>query len=547
MNILPRIKSYQELDGQWKIGKALKVKGDMGFLKLGINLLKNHYSAFDIAVEEDGEDASIFAERITERSGEANEYYELEITERKIVVRYTDMLSFRNAAATIIALTQSLRGEFFIRCCRLEDYADFSHRGFMLDVARQYIEPELIRERILLMAKAKYTILHLHLFDTERYALYSEAVPKLNCEPIFRQYSKAEMREIVAYAAGLGIDVIPELDFPGHGLFVLSKLPDIRCEKDGEKIGIWDMCVSNENTYSYIDLLIRELTEIFPYEYIHMGGDELSFYDMKDSGYWPNWYECDNCRCLAEKENFRSASDYYCHVVRRVYEIVKKHGRKLMIWNDSIDISVAPDLPRDILIQFWRVALDTRGPHEGCSMQRFLEEGFTVVNSFYEETYADDYMSEEALATWTPANRPPVEEKYRSQILGGEMCAWGIRNHFDYTIPANFFLFGDRLWNDEPSDVVENREMLTRQLLCEDVEMVNVFEILGGCMMPLDGLRKFCSADNATLENTDKAIEQLTRKLAEGRYDRFVLKAFITCLEDLKGELTERAAARKGA
>ena len=65
--------------------------------------------------------------------------------------------------------------------------------------------------------------------------------------------------------------------------------------------------------------------------------------------------------------------------------------------------------------------------------------------------------------------------------------------------------------------------------------------------MPLDGLRKFCSADNATLENTDKAIEQLTRKLAEGRYDRFVLKAFITCLEDLKGELTERAAARKGA
>ena len=146
MNILPRIKSYQELDGQWKIGKALKVKGDMGFLKLGINLLKNHYSAFDIAVEEGGEDASIFAERITERSGEANEYYELEITERKLVVRYTDMLSFRNAAATIIALTQSLRGEFFIRCCRLEDYADFSHRGFMLDAlctALQHYAAEL--------------------------------------------------------------------------------------------------------------------------------------------------------------------------------------------------------------------------------------------------------------------------------------------------------------------------------------------------------------------------------------------------------------------
>ncbi len=262
MNILPRIKSYQELDGQWKIGKALKVKGDMSFLKLGINLLKNHYSAFDIAVEEGGEDSSIFAERITERGGEANEYYEIEITERRIVVRYTDMLSFRNAAATIIALTQSLRGEFFIRCCRLEDYADFSHRGFMLDVARQYIEPELIRERILLMAKAKYTILHLHLFDTERYALYSEAVPKLNCEPIFRQYSKAEMREIVAYAAGLGIDIIPELDFPGHGLFVLSKLPDIRCEKDGEKIGIWDMCVSNENTYQKLRRHFKALQAI---------------------------------------------------------------------------------------------------------------------------------------------------------------------------------------------------------------------------------------------------------------------------------------------
>ena len=538
MNILPRTKEYRPADGVYAVGKTVTVYGNRNDLSFGLNLLREYFDLFgaEVSHTENLTRADIVAEKITDGAGRT-EYYETAVGKNGIIVRYTDALSFRNAAATLIALLRRESDGFKIDCCNVKDYANYPYRGYMLDLARKYVETDEIKEQIFLLARAKYTVLHLHLLDTERYALKSEAVPALNENPIFRQYTKEEMKNLTEYAGKFGITVIPELDFPGHGLFLLERLPEARCVKDGEKIGIWDMCVSCEDTYRFVDLLVGELTEIFPAEYVHLGGDELSFYDMKDSGYWPNWYECDRCKALAEKEGLKSASDYYCYFVRRVYDVVKKHGRKLMIWNDSIDISESPDIPRDVLIHFWRVAVETRGPHDGCSMQRFLEEGFTVVNSFYEEVYADDYIVSDRLAKWTPSSNPPVDEKYKKQILGGEICAWGIRNHYDYTLPVNLMLFSDRLWNSEPFGCEDVQPALVRQLIGNESDFVNVFQLLGGTIMPLDGQKKYCAADNADKEKVDKAIESVSRKNAEGRGNTVFLRGLTDCLEQLRHDL----------
>ena len=537
MYILPEVKKYNLKEGKFIFNSKVTVGISDGIYSQGLNLLKHHLNPFGFEIIKSVKPC-LNADVLHISDSEKKEYYKIDISDKRIKILCTDSLSFRNAISTIIALMTSEKGIFSVPCCEIEDYADYPYRGFMLDVARQYIDIELIKERIVLLAKAKYTVMHIHLFDTERYAIKSEAVPALNVNPIFRQYTKDEMKELVAYAKSFGITLLPEIDLPGHGLYVLEALPELKCVQEGKPVGIWDVCVSNRKTYEIIDLLVEELTTIFDCDYIHMGGDELSFYDMKDSGYWPAWYECDRCRKLAEKNGYKTASDYYCHFVRKVYDIVKSHGKKLMIWNDSVDISKSPDLPRDILIHFWRVAVETRGPHDGCSMQRFLEEGFNVVNSFYEETYADDYISESRLAKWTPISSPEIDLKYSGKVLGGEICAWGIRNHFDYTLPSNLFLFANRVYNHKPTDLIESRAALSRQLLCSDIDYLNIFEILGGCLIPLSAEKKFCEDAEQNLDKVNEAIEKTTRKLAEGRYDALILKPIINCLEELKYSLT---------
>ena len=535
MMILPRVREYRKAGGVFAVGRRLDICGDAGDTSAGVNLLREYFCSYDIQVGL-SEKGCLRARKTAAKEGKSD-YYSLSVGENGIEVRYTTLLSFRDAAATLIALTEREGDTFSVPCCEAEDYAEFPYRGYMIDLARKYVTVEDIREQIVLLARAKYTVLHMHLLDTERYAIVTEAIPALNERPIFRQYSKDEMRALVAYAHSFGIEVLPEIDVPGHGLYLLDRLPQVRCEKDGEKIGIWDMCVASEETYRCIDLLVGELTEIFSCEYIHLGGDELSFYDMEGSGYWPNWYECDRCRALAEREGYTSASDYYCHFVRRVYDIVKKHGRKLMIWNDSVDISKSPDLPRDILIHFWRVACETRGPHEGCSMQRFLDEGFRVVNSFFEEVYADSYIEEEKLAVWTPVSDPPCQEKFAGQVVGGEICAWGIHGHFDYTLPVNLFLFADRLRNREPLDREAAQAALTRQLVSNEKGFPNIFRLLGGSIMPLDGIKKYRSAGNADKKSAEEAVEKVERKLSEGRGCRALLRGLVSCLEELRNDL----------
>jgi hypothetical protein len=122
------------------------------------------------------------------------------------------------------------------------------------------------------------------------------------------------------------------------------------------------------------------------------------------------------------------------------------------MWNENIAIGDSPDLPRDILIQFWRVAHRGWGPRKGVNMQRFAREGFRIVNSFYPDTYLDFYAKDERMFAWHPQSNFRFPRALRPQVIGSEACAWG-ENGFDNYIgnlPGSLALFGDRLWNRRP-------------------------------------------------------------------------------------------------
>jgi hypothetical protein len=126
----------------------------------------------------------------------------------------------------------------------------------------------------------------------------------------------------------------------------------------------------------------------------------------------------------------------------------------MIMWNDQIDISGDVPLSRDILIQFWCVAVPGRGPYEGCSMAKFLEKGFKVINSYYQDTYIDieRYMNAQKMRNWSPISSPELPEEHIQNVVGGEMCAWEFGNtagysFYEYVTPPALAIFADKLWS----------------------------------------------------------------------------------------------------
>ena len=502
MKLLPRVKSFKKNGGALTVPSRVSVYFDdtrardctAGFAPY---FARYKNVACRLTDDKDGADASF-----TKVDSPHPEYCKISITGR-IAVEYGDIAGARNAVSILYRLLAKKK----LPECVIADYPDSAWRGVMLDVARGYIEIGVVRRRLFEIALSRFNILHLHLMDSNGYALESGALP----DKSGGRYTKEEMRGIVAYAASLGIQIVPEIELPGHACFLLEKLPSLACKSD--KPSSWAVCVSNDGLYEFADRLTGELAEIFDCEYIHVGADELTWYDTG----WPSlaWDTCERCKELSRRNGYKAAADsrgykvsadLFYYFVRRMHAILKKHNRRMMMWSDSVDISKPPDIPRDILIQFWRVAAPGRGPFDGCSFQRFLDEGFRVVNSDALETYADFYIRQEQLMSWSPKERPrhlPLEKDELlgyivwspyvkpafnpaadGLIIGGEMPAFDVRGHFAYSLSPLISLFGDRLCNHDPlyaGDIDGLR--LTRDILHADGFPADLFGLFGGLVL----------------------------------------------------------------
>ena len=460
------------------------------------------------------------------------EYYEIRIGETGVRIFHTGELSFRNAVVTLFLLIGRENGRFYLPCGFIRDWADSAYRGFMIDLARKYLPMHILRCELRMAAFAKYNAVHLRLLDAERYALKSEAAAAINTDGI-RQYTAEELRSLDRYAASLGLRVVPEIDFPAHGITVLEKFPQLHCVKNGEKLGIWTACVAKEGLYELIETLIAELGGIFGGEYVHIGGDELGFRDLKELKRWAYWEQCDDCRALFEKYGYLDESDLLCHFLRRVYGIAKRHGKKLAMWNDCVDISRSPDLPRDILVYFWRIAYPGRGPHAGCSLDRWLEEGFSVVNCFFEETYLDDFVEEEKLLCWNPKNSPKIEAKNEKGIVGGQLNVFEVKHHYAYSLPSALLICGDRLWNDAAlTDTARAAEDLDRQLVGVGEDIPEFFRTIGQLVFPKNDPRP-CGAKKADRADITALKDKLLRVYYSGYGESPVLREFIWCANAL--------------
>ena len=258
-----------------------------------------------------------------------------------------------------------------VGCVAIKDAPLFEYRGMLLDVARTFLPVEDVKRYIDLMAYHKYNKLHFHLVDDEGWRIEIKSHPEFALEGGYRggdakvwprygkfgekwggYYTHEDLRDIVAYAAERNIEVIPEIDVPGHSRALGQIHPEILCNYTPDK-STWGgrdlrnaWCIAKESNYALIEDIIREVVEIFPSEYIHIGGDEVAL----ALGYHI-WSKCPDCTALMRKHGYTSYMQLQDILTERVSKILERYGKRSAVWNEAIE---GGRLSKETTVYGWR-------------------------------------------------------------------------------------------------------------------------------------------------------------------------------------------------
>ena len=287
------------------------------------------------------------------------EEYRLIVSEEGIAIRGGNYGGLFNGVMTLLQLLPAnvynggLTGSAEVVCCEIIDSPCYEHRGFMLDVCRTWMDKEAVMDFIDLLAYHKINSLRLHLTDDEAWRLEIKSHPELAEVGGFRggdsliwprygkwnekwggYYTQEDMCEIIAYAAVRNIEIIPEIDLPGHSLCMATMHPEILCDYTRTNSASYGydtrsaFCASREENYELLADILGEVCELFPAQHIHIGGDEV---DMSQ------WKRCPRCQALMRDNNMTNTAELQQYFMSRLTDILAQHGKKPAVWNEAID------------------------------------------------------------------------------------------------------------------------------------------------------------------------------------------------------------------
>jgi hexosaminidase len=246
----------------------------------------------------------------------------------------------------------------------ITDYPRFTYRGLHLDVGRHMFPKEFIKKYIDLMAKHKFNRFHWHLTEDQGWRIEIKKYPKLQEVAAFRKqtlighggsqnpnkqyddiryggfYSQEDIKEVVKYAAERYVTVVPEIELPGHSQAALSAYPNLGCTggpyEAATKWGVFEdvYCAGKEETFKFIEGVIDEVVELFPGEYIHIGGDECP----KTS-----WKKCPLCQKRIKAEGLKDEHELQSYFIQRVEKYVNSKGKKIIGWDEILEGGLAPN------------------------------------------------------------------------------------------------------------------------------------------------------------------------------------------------------------
>jgi hexosaminidase len=369
---------------------------------------------------------------------------------------------------------------WLVRHVTIEDHPRFGWRGLMLDVSRHFFTVAQVKQYIDDMVKYKFNLLHLHLTDDQGWRIEIKSLPKLTEVGAWRVertgtfgnftpptpdeprtyggfYTHEDIKELVKYAAERYVDILPEIDVPGHSLAAIAAYPELSCTpgnyyvSPGDRFMVWPgggqhfyglldntICPANEKSYEFMDKVFTEVAQLFPFEYIHMGGDETAR---------NFWEKTDAIKAMMQKENLKDLDEVQSYFVKRMEKIIRSKGKKMIGWDEILQGGLAPNAA----VMSWR------GMQGGIEAAKL---GHEVVMSPTQFTYID-YMQGDAII------EPPVYETLRLKkayqfeplpegvdaklIKGGQANLWSEQvynmRHAQYMTWPRAFAIAEALWS----------------------------------------------------------------------------------------------------
>jgi hexosaminidase len=329
----------------------------------------------------------------------------------------------------------------------IRDRPRFPWRGLLIDAARHWQPVEVIRRTLDGMSSVKLNVLHWHLTDDQGFRVESKRYPRLHEQGADgKYYTQDQVKDTIAYARDRGIRVMPEFDMPGHTTAWLVGHPELGSAPGPFHIvrtwGIFDDALdpTRDEVFALIDGFLGEMAGLFPDAYVHIGGDEVN---------GRSWNQSARIQDYMYRHQLRDNNDLQASFNKRLYEIVTRHGKRMVGWDEVLH----PDLPPNIVVESWR------GPEALAQAARLGYDGM-LANGYYLDlnlSTASHYLSDPL---------PPgadLPEEARRHILGGEACMWSemvTPETIDSRIWPRAAAVAERLWS--PASVRDVDDMHRR-------------------------------------------------------------------------------------
>ena len=380
-NIIPKVHNYKEKNGYFILDKFTKIviekEAQIKFSVCEIfsNTVKKA-TGYDLEICENSGKNHINLKRDKELSDDA---YKIIVEEEIVTILANDEKTFFYGFQTLLQLLpveifsdEIIECNWKIDCAEIYDKSKYSWRGMHLDVSRHFFPVYFIKKYLDLMALHKLNKFHWHLTDDNGWRIEIKKYPKLTDICAWRKnlehlewnsrasandsgngiyggyYTQKDIKEIIDYANDRFIEVIPEIEMPGHSSEIFAAFPHLSCRGEITEVapgGYWPnyelFCAGNEETFEFIEDILAEIIELFPSNYIHIGGDEANK---------TRWKDCPKCQKRIVDENLKNENELQSYFIHRIQKFVENNGKKIIGWDEIIDGGIS----KDVTVMCWR-------------------------------------------------------------------------------------------------------------------------------------------------------------------------------------------------
>ncbi len=416
LDLVPQVKSLQKQKGSLDFRKVILLEGEV--LASFDDYLRSSLSTRGVDLLQPEKNSANIEFHQVDFGAESS--YELKINKEGVIINAAHTSGFFYGIQTLLQIIDGNRADLQLPLVDIEDEALFQHRGVLLDCCRHFMSVEKVKKVIDLMAYHKMNVLHWHLTEDQGWRIEIDAFPKLTEVGAWRTepdgsthggfYTKEQIREIVSYAADRQVEIIPEIEMPGHSTAAIAAYPWLSCSGEAtEVVNEWGVfqniyCAGNDSTFAFLETVLDEVCELFPSPYIHIGGDEAPK---------TNWESCSNCQQRLKLEGLHDEHELQSYFIQRMGQYLAEKGKQIIGWDEILE----GGLPDGAIVQSWR------GMDGGIQA---LEQGGATIMSPTSHAYFDYPITTTNLEKVYGFDPMPegISEDRRSFVLGGECNLW---------------------------------------------------------------------------------------------------------------------------